>query len=138
MLCSVALLAVTLTLASPVSSGGVYDNYGPQHGPRWSNSHHHESGIVAGYDCVRPGPGVDPTYVPGEDAWGRPVIPAGPRSKFRAGLPPGTSFDILLKKKTLAGRDLGVVAGPFTFDADSRPLALDGLPLPKDCLPDVK
>jgi len=136
-----SILAIIGTLgfiATPAIGGGI--NNDPRSGktPRWSNDHHHESGVVIGPDCVGVAPGVDPTYEAGWDAYGYPIIPAGPRYRFGQNLPLGVDFDIILKQKSIGGYPLDLTAGHFTFDPATSDLALNGLPLTKDCVPAAK
>jgi hypothetical protein len=51
---------------------------------RFSNDLHQEEGVVVGSDCApAPSAAYDPTYRPGVDAYGNPVIPAGPQANWR-------------------------------------------------------
>lgn len=123
---------------APAIGGGINNDPKSGKAPRWSNDHHHESGVVIGPDCVGLAPGLDPTFEAGWDAYGYPVVPAGPRYRFSQNLPLGVDFDIILKQKSIGGYPLDLTAGHFTFDPATRDLALNGLPLTKDCVPAAK
>lgn len=133
-----AIVCVLGISAVPATSGGINNDPKSGKAPRWSNDHHHESGVVFRPDCVGVAPGLDPTFEAGWDAYGYPVIPAGPRYRFSQNLPLGVDFDIILKQKSIGGYPLDLTAGHFTFDPATSDLALNGLPLTKDCVPAAK
>lgn len=65
-------LAIALAIAvafapGPASSGAYTTDPIKRAGPRWSNHHHHEQGLIVRRDCVALPPGADAEYVSGRD-----------------------------------------------------------------------
>ena len=137
--CRLALLTTIVCVFMWPALADGYDPHGKRKkAPRWSNAEHVESGVYVGPDCVALSRDLDPRYEAGWDAWGRPVAPAGPDNANGRSLPLAVDFDIILKQKYVGGYPLDLTAGHFTFDPSTNRLALNGLPLSKDCLPAVK
>ena len=130
-------LAVALT-PGPVNSGAYTSDHVNRAGPRWSNDQHHEQGLIVRPDCVALPPGADAEYVAGRDAWGRPVIPAEPPKAFRENFPVEVELDVNLGTKHVAGQEIELHAGRFTFDPASNEVSLNGRMWQRDCLPSSK
>jgi hypothetical protein len=136
-------LAVVLALAvavtpGPANSGAYTSDHMKRTGPRWSNDLHHEQGLIVRPDCVALPPGADAEYVAGRDAWGRPVIPAEPLKAFRENFPVEVELDVNLGAKHIAGKEIELHAGRFTFDPATNEILLNGRKWQRDCLPSSK
>lgn len=107
-------------------------------GPRWSNDHHHERDLIVRPDCVTLPPGASAEYVPGRDAWGRPVVPAEPPKGFRDSFPMGVGLDVKLGTKHVGGKDIELHGGNLNFDPSTNELSLNGYTWQRDCLPPPK
>jgi len=136
-------LAIALAFAvafSPVTARG--DGYvtGDEISkrPRWSNSEHHEYGLIVRPDCVALPPGAGATFVPGRDAWGRPVIPAEPLQGFRPSFPMGVELDVNLGTKHVGGKTIELHGGQLSYDPTVNDLSLNGHQWTRDCLPSSK
>ncbi|GAB4231136.1 MAG: hypothetical protein Kow0032_13280 [Methyloligellaceae bacterium] len=133
-----AALAVSLLIALPqqARSGGYSAGAPAQPGPpRWSNRHHLETPQAPADlpECGGPVPSAH--YVPGVDAWGRPVAPAeGYRSGPKPSLP--VELDVHLKRKRVGRKSVDVTSGPVTYDAANN--TINGYPITRDCAPSVK
>lgn len=108
------LAAVGLAFAVAASpraarSGGLDTEAPAPAGPRWSNASHHLQGAAMAGDCIAPSAEYRAEYVPGIDAWGRPVIPAE-TARAPSARPLMGEIDVHLKHKRLAGRDIDLSA----------------------------
>ena len=132
-------LALAVAFAPGLAHSGAYTTDPVKRaGPRWSNSHHHESGLIVRPDCVALPPGADAEYVPGRDAWGNPVIPAEPPKGFRDSFPVEVDLDVNIGTKHIAGNEIEMHAGRFTFDPATNEISLNGRTWQRDCLPSPK
>jgi hypothetical protein len=132
-------LAIAIAFAPGAARSGVYstDKTEPA-GPRWTNDRHHEQGLIVRPDCVALPPGASADYVPGRDAWGRPVVPAEPPKGFNDSLPIGVDLDIDLGTKHVAGKDIDLHGGYLHFEPSTGDLSLNGRTWRRDCLPSSK
>jgi hypothetical protein len=136
-------LALALAIAVAFTPGnarsGAYESH-PQADkpPRWSNDRHHEQGLIVRTDCVALPPGASAEYVPGRDAWGRPVVPAEPPKGFNDSFPVGVDLDINLGTKHVGGKDIEMHGGYLQFDPSTNELSLNGRTWQRDCLPSQK
>lgn len=106
--------------------------------PRWSNSQHHEYGLIIRPDCVALPPGAGAEYIPGRDPWGRPIIPAEPPKGFSSMFPAGVGVGVKLGTKQIAGRDIELYGGTFAFDPATNQFSFNGPDWRRDCLPPPK
>ena len=129
-------LALAIALAPQRASSGPYEAGGnPPPGPRWSNDHHIIDSVTVGPDgCVAPAPGQRAEYVPGRDAWGRPVAPADDHTGFEKSIP--VEIDVHLKRKRIGRKRVDVSTGPMIYDPGLN--TLNGYPLKRDCTPHFK
>lgn len=136
-------LALALAIAVAFTPGnarsGAYESH-PQDdkAPRWSNDRHHEQGLIVRPDCVALPPGAGAEYVPGRDAWGRPVVPAESPKGFNDPFPVGVGLDIDLGTKHVGGKDIEMHGGYLQFDPSTNALSLNGRTWQRDCLPSPK
>ncbi len=135
---AVALALAVAVMPVPANSGAYTSDNVNRVGPRWSNSQHHEQGLIVRPDCVALPPGADAQYVAGRDAWGRPVIPADPPKAFKENFPVEVELDVTLDSKHIAGKEIELHAGRFTFDPASNEVSLNGRKWQRDCLPSSK
>lgn len=133
-------LAVALAIAvafapGPARSGAYTTNPIKRAGPRWSNHHHHEQGLIVRPDCVALPPGADAEYVPGRDPWGNPVVPAETPKSFNNSFPVEVYLDVNLGTKHIAGKEIELHGVGLTFDPATNELSLNGRKWQRDCLP---
>ncbi len=132
-------LAFAVVFAPGQASSGAYSTDRVERaGPRWSNDLHHERGLIVRPDCVALPPGADAEYVPGRDSWGRPVIPAEPHKRFKESFPVRVDLDVNLGTKHIAGKEIEMHAGSFSFDPATKEISLNGRKWQRDCLPSSK
>ena len=126
-----AALAIAIAFAPVTARSGGYTTDPRGHsGPRWSNDRHHEDGLIVGDGCVALPPGASAEYIPGRDAWGRTIIPAEQPKGFSNSFPVDIELDILLKQKTIGGKNIDLTA-------NGVPL-IDRTWQPRDCHPAQK
>lgn len=132
-------VALALTFFPVTARSGSYTTHevAPA-GPRWSNDHHHEYGLIVRPGCVALPPGAGAEYIPGRDAWGRPVIPAEPLQGFRPSFPMGVDLDVNLGTKHVGGKDIELHGGHLAFDPATNDLTLNGHHWTRDCIPSPK
>lgn len=124
-------IALAMALAPQKASSGSYNAGAPAStGPRWSNDHHIANTVTAGPDCVELAPGQSSNYIPGRDAWGRPVAPADGHTGYAVVLPP------VEVKKDHIGKSVTTFTGPMIYDPVQN--TLNGYPPLRDCTPRVK
>lgn len=129
-------IAAAIALTPQKASSGSYDTAAPvPAGPRWSNDHQIADSVIAGPDCVELAPGQSANYVPGRDAWGRPVAPADGHTGYATVLP-SVEVEIQKKKKKHGSRAVTVHTGPMYYDPLHN--TLSGYPVPRDCAARVK
>jgi len=135
---ALALASIVAFTPNAARSGGYTNDPIDHFAPRWSNSQHHEYGLIVRPDCVALPPGAGAEYIPGRDAWGRTIIPAEPPNGFSNTFPVEVELDVNLGTKQIAGKDIELHAGRFTFDPATNQLALNGRKWQRDCLPPSK
>jgi hypothetical protein len=102
--------------------------------PRWSNDHHIADTVITTPDFVELAPGQGAEYVPGRDAWGRPVAPADNHTGRASG--PPVEVEVDLGTKHIGGHDVELSSGPMIYDPANN--TLGGYPLGRDCTPHFK
>lgn len=129
-------LALSMALGSGKAWSGSWEAGGQVRPvPRWSNDAHIADSIVSPPpDCVSVSPGHGAEYVPGVDAWGRPVAPADGHTGYANSLP--VEVDIDLGKRRVGGRRADISTGDMIYDPGHN--TLDGYPLGRDCTPYFK
>ena len=129
-------LALAMALNSGKAWSGSWQAGGtPQSGPRWSNDAHiADSVAIDPYGCGSASPNQSADYVPGVDAWGRPVAPADNHTGFVNSLP--VEVDIGLGSRRIGGHRAYISTPDMIFDAGSN--TLGGYPLGRDCTPQFK
>ena len=133
------LLAIAFALAilltpHPVMSGAYMSGGGGSHAPRWSNDFQLQQGLIAHPDCVTLAPGAGADYIPGRDAYGRPVPPADTLQPLMNTLP-GVDLDIKLGKKHFGDKTVKLYADGYGYDPVTDQFTLNGQPMQRDCLP---
>ena len=123
---TVALAIVLVFIPGTIWGGGYTTDPSNHSGPRWSNDLHHEEGLIVGRDCVALPPGASAEYIPGRDAWGRTIIPAEQPRGLHNSFPVEVEIDILLKQKTIAGKNIDITAYAMPYIEQSFRL--------RDCL----
>lgn len=137
--CAAAALAGLLFAAPQAVAGGISNDPFERFGPRWSNSQHHERGLMIGPDCVALPPGVGAEYVPNRDPWGNPVLPAEQSYAFEEKFPAEVELDVYLDDRKLGGHPVESTVGDLEYDPASDTLTLNGRELRRrDCVPSVK
>ncbi len=132
-------LAVAIAFTPVPASSGAYTTDGPKSsGPRWSNDHHHQSGLIVRPDCVSLPPSASVEYLPGIDPWGHPIIPAEQSKGFQHSFPVEVDLDVKLGTKHIAGKEIDMNAGRFLFDPATNDLSLNGRRWQRDCHPSSK
>lgn len=141
----VLALGLALTLAGRPSAADGFAA-GPavdrQPAPRWSNEHHNWAAIDIGPDClIYPAPGFGAAYMPGVDAWGRPIVPLESPRAYGGALPLGGEIDFQLLRMQI-GEFEYEMGGYIPLEPGRGPIPSGGPSLPRDChpgfLPDVK
>lgn len=128
-------LALAILIAPQPAVGGAYVSGGNgYHAPRWSNDFQLQQGVIAQPDCVTMAPGASAEYIPGRDAYGRPVPPADSPRYFGNALP-YVDLDIKLGKKHVGGKTVKLYADGYAYDPATNQFMLDGQPLHRDCHP---
>lgn len=128
-------LALAIALSPSKALSGQWDTAAePPPGPRWSNDHHIADSVIVTPDCVLPAPGQAAEYVPGYDAWGRPVAPADSHTGLVS--PPPVEVEVHLKSKRIGRRTVDVTTGEVVYDPATN--TLGGYPLARDCTPYFK
>ncbi len=134
-----ASLAVAIAFIPAPANSDSYTTDGPKRtGPRWSNDHHQEHGLIVRPDCVGLPPGASAEYVPGIDPWGHPITPAEQPKGFSDSFPVQVDLDVKLGSRYIAGKEIEMNAGHFTFDPATSELALNGRTWQRDCHPSPK
>lgn len=130
-------LAIAVAFTPGIARSGAYETHprAKAAGPRWSNDLHHEQGLIVGRDCVALPPGADAEYVPGRDAWGRPVIPAEPPKGFREPFPMEVGLDVLLGTKHVGGKTIEMHGEYLGYNPATNELTLNGRTWQRDCHP---
>lgn len=130
-------IAAAIAFAPQKASSGSYDINAPiAPGARWSNDRHLADGLIVGPDCVTLPGRASAEYVPGRDAWGRPVPPADSHTgvnNFRS-IP--MELDVHLGRKKLAGKSVELSSGPTGYDPGQN--TVGGYPIQRDCTPYFK
>lgn len=129
-------IVAAIALAPQKAASGSYDTSAPvPAGPRWSNDHQIADSVIAGPDCVELTPGQSANYVPGRDAWGRPVAPADGHTGYVTVLP-SVEIDIHKKKNKHGHKTVTAHTGPMYYDPLHN--TVTGYPVSRDCTPTVK
>ena len=130
-------IAIGVALLPRAALGATFDTSRPAPvGPRWSNDHHLEDGLIVTPDCVVLPPDMAAPYMPGRDAWGRPVPPADTTTGPGYSVVPPVELEVDLGTKKLGGQDIDLHLPPVTYDPGNN--SLNGHPLSRDCTPFVK
>lgn len=125
-------IAAAIAFAPQKAASGSYDTGAPVPvGPRWSNDHQIADSVIAGPDCVELAPGQSANYVPGRDAWGRPVAPADGHTGYRTVLP-----SVEVAKKKTPHKSVTIHTGPMFYDPLHN--TVSGYPLARDCTATAK
>ncbi|MDA7946608.1 MAG: hypothetical protein MPJ78_03950 [Hyphomicrobiaceae bacterium] len=131
---AIAMAAAVLIAPRPAISGGYVSGGSGYNGPRWSNDFQLQQGLVVQPGCVTIAPGASAEYIPGRDAYGRPVPPADSPSYFGNALP-NVDLDIKLGKKHIGGKTVKLYADGYAYDPVTDQFTLHGQPMQRDCLP---